>query len=85
MAEPTHGQPGTDGQPLAQRWRWWQPRYELGLVREESPEPPILVWSRHRSRRLAQRSLRLENGHLRVAPARLVLTDRRTERVFRRS
>jgi hypothetical protein len=57
-----------------------QPRYELRLIRGDGSGAPVLVWSRHRVRWLAERSLRLEEAHLRIAPARLVLVDRRAER-----
>jgi hypothetical protein len=60
--------------------RLGRPRYELRLVRDDGPGTPVLVWSRHRVRWLAERSLRLEEAHLRIAPARLVVVDRRAER-----
>jgi hypothetical protein len=57
-------------------WHAWQPRYELRLLRGDADEPPILVWSRHRIRALARYSLRLEERHLDLGQARLVLYDR---------
>jgi hypothetical protein len=61
----------------AEPWRLGQPRYELRVTSEVDLRP-VLVWSRHRSRRLAELSLRLEQAHLQLEPARLVLVDRRT-------
>jgi len=59
-------------------WRWWEPRYELRLVRAD--DVPVLVWTRHRTRALARYSHRLEQAHLSVAPARLAVVDRRSGR-----
>ena len=55
-------------------WRWWQPRYELRLQRDDVD---VLAWTRHRSRRLALLSRRMELAHLRLGPADLVVVDRR--------
>ena len=55
-------------------------RYELHLVAGDRPDVPVLVWSSHRLRWFAERSLQMEQAHLRVAPARLVLADRRARR-----
>ena len=71
-AEPAPSLPDTAG------WRWWEPRYELRLVRAD--DRPVLVWTRHRSRALARYSRRLEEAHLSVAPARLAVVDRRSGR-----
>lgn len=60
--------------------RFGEPRYELRLIRGDASDAPVLVWSRHRLRWLAERSLRLEEAHLRIAPARLVVVDRRADR-----
>lgn len=70
---------------MTDRWHWWEPRYELRLVRDDTKpgndtKPGILVWTRHRLRLLAVHSRRLEEAHLRVAPARLVIVDRRSGR-----
>ena len=67
-AEPERSLPDTGSR------RWWEPRYELRLVRPD--DRPVLVWSRHRTRTLARVSHRMEQAHLVVAPARLVLADR---------
>jgi len=58
-------------------WHWWQPRYELRLRRDGQD---VLVWTRHRSRRLAQLSRRMELSHLHLGGAELVVVDRRTQR-----
>ncbi|MCF6744355.1 hypothetical protein E9529_08715 [Blastococcus sp. KM273128] len=54
------------------------PRYELWLVGGDTGEEPVLVWTRHRFRALAELSLREERKHLRLRPARLVVHDRRS-------
>lgn len=59
----------------------WTPRYELRLVRGEAVTAPILVWSRHRCRALAVLSKRMEEDHLDLGAARLVLYDRWRARV----
>lgn len=60
-----------------------EPRYELRLVGGDDADACV-VWSRHRLRRLAELSLKLEEAHLRIAPARLVVVDRRAERAAAR-
>ena len=61
-------------------WHWWQPRYELRLRRDGHE---VLVWTRHRSRRLALLSRRMELSHLRLGGAELVVVDRRTQQDLR--
>ncbi|MGY2002127.1 hypothetical protein [Blastococcus sp. SYSU DS1024] len=53
------------------------PRYQLRLVGGDSGDEPVLVWTRHRFRSLAELSLREERKHLRLGSARLVVHDRR--------
>ena len=53
-----------------------EPRYELRVRRDGHD---VLVWTRHRSRRLALLSRRMELGHLRLGEAELVVVDRRTQ------
>jgi hypothetical protein len=55
--------------------RIWEPRYQLRLVRGESADPPILIWSRHHVLMLARHSKRAEEVHPRFGAARLVLWD----------
>jgi hypothetical protein len=64
---------------MTSRRRWWQPPYELRLVREDAGH---LVWSRHRIQRLATLSQRLEADRLPLDGARLIVHDRRTEVVL---
>ena len=71
---------GSDGDRMA-RVRLWEPRYQLRLVRGESADAPILVWSRHRSLFLARQSKRMEELTPRFGAARLVLWDTRTSSV----
>ena len=53
----------------------WEPRYELRVVRGERVDPPVLIWSRHRSLLLARHSKRLVEATPRLGHARLVLYD----------
>ncbi|SDX86322.1 hypothetical protein SAMN05661080_01474 [Modestobacter sp. DSM 44400] len=64
---------------MADRRYWWKPRYELWLVGDDTNRC-ICVWTRHRFRTLAAHSRRLEEEHLRVSPARLVIMDRHSGR-----
>jgi hypothetical protein len=58
---------------------WWQPRYELRMVRADEPDATVVVRSRHRFRALAERSRRLDDDHMRLVPAcRLVVVDLRS-------
>jgi hypothetical protein len=61
--------------------RLWEPRYQLRLVRGECADPPILIWSRHRTLALARHSKRLEEATPRFGSARLVLWDTWTSSV----
>ena len=51
------------------------PRYQLRVVRGEVADPPILVWTRHRSIVLARLCKRMEEATPRFGTARLVLWD----------
>jgi hypothetical protein len=62
---------------MTSRRRWWQPLYELRLVRDDAGQH---AWSRHWIRSLAVHSQRLEEARLKLGEARLVVVDRRTER-----
>lgn len=53
------------------------PRYQLRVVRGEIVDPPILIWTRHRSLLLARLSKRMEEATPRFGAARLVLWDTR--------
>ena len=53
-----------------------EPRYELRVRRDGHD---VLVWTRHRSRRLALLSQRMELAHLQLGEAELVVVDRRTQ------
>ncbi len=61
--------------------RLWEPRYQLRLVRGEGVDPPILVWSRHRTLVLARQTKRMEEATPRFGAARLVLWDTWTSTV----
>ena len=61
--------------------RLWEPRYELRVVRGECVDPPILIWTRHRTLLLARHSLRMEESTPRFGKARLVLWDTWTRSV----
>jgi hypothetical protein len=60
--------------------RWWEPRYELRLVRSDATGRPVRLMGRHRVRAFAEWSRRLEDDHLRLLPGcRLVVVDSRDE------
>ena len=80
VATAGHERPRRGSVAIVRGPRLGEPRYELRLVRGDGPGTPVLVWSRHRVRWLAERSLRMEQAHLRIAPARLVMVDRRAGR-----
>ena len=61
--------------------RLWEPRYQLRVVRGDAVDPPILVWSRHRTLVLARHSKRMEEVTPRFGAARLVLWDTWTSSV----
>ena len=61
--------------------RLFEPRYQLRVVRGEDVDPPILIWTRHRTLLLARYSKRLEEATPRFGSARLVLWDTWTESV----
>jgi hypothetical protein len=57
--------------------RWWQPRYELWVVRAEAADVPVLLRSRHRIRTLADWSRRMDGDHVRLlSDCELVIVDR---------
>jgi hypothetical protein len=64
---------------MGRRRHWWEPRYELTLVRSDATDVPVLVVGRHRIRVLAEWSRRLERDHLRSLPGcdLLVVDSRR--------
>jgi hypothetical protein len=63
-------------------WRhWWQPRYDVRLLRGDDGAPPILIWSRHRVRAVAARCRMLDERDRDLGQARLVVFDRWTGKV----
>ena len=65
--------------------RWWQPRYELWVVRAEAADVPVLLRSRHRIRTFAAWSRRTDGDHVRLLRGcELVIVDRDDRRPLRR-
>lgn len=71
----------SDGDRMVPRGVLRGPRYQLRVVRGESADPPILIWTRHRSLVLARLSKRMEEATPRFGTARLVLWDTRTSSI----